>query len=314
MICPHCAFPNELGARVCAKCKRSVDEPAFDALDTEPEPPTVETKMESPPQEPIVQSGPRASSSENVRQALYLAEQHEQNGELREAFLVCQSILIDHPQIADDVKSQIHLTMARISLSQNKPERSQKYMQKARELNPQLPDVNTIETGLRRLPEAIQEPRRRLWAASFWNRLVAGLIDIGVVVVLMLVMLTLSALIIGYDYGQFVDIVAGGLTNLISVFALYCILILIYSAIFTRIGGQTLGQMVFRLKVVGLDGHSLKTKAVILRFLGMILAGLPGLAGFMWAAFDQNRRGWHDRMGGSVVIQLEPPSPSPMDS
>jgi hypothetical protein len=38
----------------------------------------------------------------------------------------------------------------------------------------------------------------------------------------------------------------------------------------------------------------------------MLIAGLAGLAGYLWAAFDINRQGWHDRMGHSMVIRTNP--------
>jgi uncharacterized RDD family membrane protein YckC len=59
--------------------------------------------------------------------------------------------------------------------------------------------------------------------------------------------------------------------------------------------------------VVGLTGHSLSVGQALRRGLGMLIGGLAGLAGFLWAGFDLRRRAWHDWIAATLVIRLRPP-------
>jgi len=148
---------------------------------------------------------------------------------------------------------------------------------------------------------------RLAWAASFWSRTLAFGLDVGLVCALVFGMLAIGALALGLTSQDILEAVAGGFTNLFGLVALLLGLLLIYLNVFARFGGQTLGKMLLGLRVVRLDGHSLGTWDAARRALGMILAGLPGLAGFVWAGFDLDHRGWHDRVAGTLVVRINPP-------
>ena len=68
-----------------------------------------------------------------------------------------------------------------------------------------------------------------------------------------------------------------------------------------------MGKVLMGLQVLHQAGHALTTWQVFRRMLGMLLSALPGLAGFLWVGFDQRRRGWHDHIGQSLVIRVQPP-------
>jgi len=40
-----------------------------------------------------------------------------------------------------------------------------------------------------------------------------------------------------------------------------------------------------------------------MRFIGFIIADACLTIGLIWAAFDSRKRGWHDMIGGTVVIR-----------
>ena len=68
--------------------------------------------------------------------------------------------------------------------------------------------------------------------------------------------------------------------------------------------GQTVGMMPFGLRVVrNSDGGKLGWDNAILRFIGLIVSFLAIFIGVIWVAFDSRKRGWHDMIGGTVVIR-----------
>ncbi len=120
-------------------------------------------------------------------------------------------------------------------------------------------------------------------------------------------MVTFSWLLRGDTEGAF-DFFVKNPKALLLLALMYLLLMGAYLALFTRFGGQTLGQMLLGLQVIHETGQPLTTRQVLRRMVGMVLAALPGLAGFLWVGFDLQRRGWHDYIGQSLVIRLRPPT------
>ena len=68
--------------------------------------------------------------------------------------------------------------------------------------------------------------------------------------------------------------------------------------------GQTVGMMPFNMQVVGVaDGQKIDVVRGLLRYVGYIISAIPLLLGFIWAAFDSRKQGWHDKIAGTVVIR-----------
>jgi len=68
--------------------------------------------------------------------------------------------------------------------------------------------------------------------------------------------------------------------------------------------GQTVGMMPFGLKIVrNDDGGKITWTQAILRYIGFIIAAICLLIGLIWVAFDARKRGWHDMIGGTVVVK-----------
>lgn len=275
-----------------------------------------------------------------ARKGIDKADRLEAEGDLRGAFLVCQTVLMDTAEeLPSALLARIYLAMGRISRNQGKGERARKYLEKAAALDPvgaraearavegqAEPEPAEATAPVEQTapgPDGVAQPDlddsaidnagrgpfegRLIWTASFWLRAVALLVDLVFVSGLLSVMAFFAALVLGLDGDGVVQAMAGGLTNLLVITGLFFAVLLIYLTIFARFGGQTLGKMLFGLRVVRLDGRSLASLQALQRAIGMLLAGLPGFGGFIWAAFDLNRRGWHDRVGGTLVIQLRPP-------
>jgi uncharacterized RDD family membrane protein YckC len=376
MICPHCAFPNENGAHVCRKCKR----PLGNDLPIKPAPGDERSRPTSPPATPQVFSGrpeelmsddlptpseeirPPAGGQptdilEKVSNCLADARKKQESGDLRGAFLVCQSLLIDmYGDIPKEALASLYGYMAKVSKLQGKSERAQKYMRKADSLTGKQPakhrvaPPSSIEKAISRAvddaaamqedlaPEKSQEPQpqpepepaeqpalspkddalsaipvgngRAVMVAGFWARLAAFVLDSLIVGAVVIIMMVMSSLLQGDGADGAFLFFAQKISLIVVAILIYIGFLLVYLTLFSSYGGQSAGKMLLRIRVIQLDGHSLSGARALRRAGGMLVAALPGLAGFFWAAFDLKRRGWHDYIGGTLVVQLAPHGPS----
>lgn len=79
---------------------------------------------------------------------------------------------------------------------------------------------------------------------------------------------------------------------------------LVYFIGFWAWRGQTVGMMPFNLQVVRADdGTRIDWVRALLRYVGLIISIIPLFLGVIWAAFDDRRQGWHDKIAGTVVIR-----------
>lgn len=102
---------------------------------------------------------------------------------------------------------------------------------------------------------------------------------------------------------------AGGTGAAIGGGLLYVALILLvsvaYFPYFWKRDGATPGMKMFRLRVVrDADGGPITTGQAILRVIGFWIDGLVFYLGYVWILIDKRRRGWHDLIAGTVVIEL----------
>ena len=69
-------------------------------------------------------------------------------------------------------------------------------------------------------------------------------------------------------------------------------------------GGQTLGMRVLNIKVVRTDGTPLTFVQAFIRYIGLIVSIVCLFIGVIWAAFDANKQGWHDKIAGTYVLRV----------
>ncbi len=77
----------------------------------------------------------------------------------------------------------------------------------------------------------------------------------------------------------------------------------LYFVLFWITSGATPGCRVLGLRVVDSHGRRMAPGRAILRATVHVLGLLPGLLGYLWIAFDLEKRGWHDKAAGSYVIR-----------
>lgn len=71
----------------------------------------------------------------------------------------------------------------------------------------------------------------------------------------------------------------------------------------TQQNGQTPGKMIMGLRVIKTDGSVISDADAIMRYIGYLINS-PFLAlGWLWAFFDPNNQGWHDKIANTYVVK-----------
>ena len=90
---------------------------------------------------------------------------------------------------------------------------------------------------------------------------------------------------------------------LIGVLA-YLLFTIVYFPYFWARGGQTPGMKLFHIKVVrDVDGGPVSFGSAVLRLIGYWINNLLFYIGFLWILVDKRRRGWHDLIAGTCVVE-----------
>ena len=143
-------------------------------------------------------------------------------------------------------------------------------------------------------------------SASFGARIMAFVIDQVLLKTIYIFLLLLLA-------GKFIRIISSTPSDIFAVSGLYLavfslvfpFLHMMYFTIFHAAFGQTVGKMMMGIKVVADDDKPTGLGVAFLRWSGYLLSLVPMALGFLWPAFDRDRRAWHDRLAGTRVIAAE---------
>ncbi|SRR5713101_2687370 len=125
--------------------------------------------------------------------------------------------------------------------------------------------------------------------AGFWIRFVALFVDgiiLGIVTAIINIALNLSVTN------------RGGLQTLLG--------ILYYTYFWSSSSpwpGQTIGNKLLNIRVIKTDGSDLSITTALIRYVGLVISILVIFIGVIWAAFDPNKQGWHDKIAGTYVIK-----------
>jgi uncharacterized RDD family membrane protein YckC len=85
-----------------------------------------------------------------------------------------------------------------------------------------------------------------------------------------------------------------------------------YFVAFWATTGQTPGGRLLRMRVVAEHGGPIRPLRGLLRFGGLTLAAIPLFAGFFMILFDDRRRGLHDRIARTLVLEADPDDAAPV--
>jgi uncharacterized RDD family membrane protein YckC len=142
-------------------------------------------------------------------------------------------------------------------------------------------------------------PAAGLAYAGFWVRVAALMVD-GLVLAVLSIALAPGAFAFVQTGPNWYELNHGSS-------AVGALIGLVYFIGFWAWRGQTPGMIAFTLRVVRAeDGGHVDVIRSLLRYVGLIISFAVILIGVIWVAFDGRKQGWHDKLGGTVVVRSTP--------
>ena len=136
--------------------------------------------------------------------------------------------------------------------------------------------------------------------ADFWTRLVAFIVDDILLYFPGGVIVVWAALQYPPVVGHTMDSMFLALATLLAVGLISYVGFILAP---TAIWGRTLGKLAVGVKVVNEQGQPPGIWRAILReVIGKFVSGLVICLGYIWVAFDREKRGWHDHIAGTYVV------------
>lgn len=86
----------------------------------------------------------------------------------------------------------------------------------------------------------------------------------------------------------------------------FMIIKFLYHLIFTALYGASIGKMLLKIKIVDQQGfHTpLVIQSATRSFVRLFSESIFYL-GFLWAIFDQDKQGWHDKIARTIVVNVK---------
>ena len=122
--------------------------------------------------------------------------------------------------------------------------------------------------------------------ASIGNRFIAIFID-GIILGIVTGALVGGA---GYTGGSGISFIVG---------------LAYYWYFWTRQDGQSVGKKLMNIKIIKTDGSELTDADAIVRYIGYYINTFVILLGWIWALFDANQQGWHDKLAQTYVVKVD---------
>lgn len=161
------------------------------------------------------------------------------------------------------------------------------------------------EAELVKVGEELQRPNNLKLSkpAGFWLRLMAFFIDDLIILFTFIIFVFIGLIAVEMMPGEIRQIPILRLVGIIlpALFPLGCLLAISYFTFFHLVWGQTIGKMIFGLRVVQSDGRPLSTGRALLRAIAYFISAFPLGLGFLWVGFSAKKRSWHDWIAGTVV-------------
>ncbi len=140
---------------------------------------------------------------------------------------------------------------------------------------------------------------------GFWRRSVAFSIDKVILLIISLIVYYIGSRIMAPDYGL-IDLFSPSVYTLLwSYYGVTIVLDMVYFTYFHGMTGQTPGKRLLGLRVIQKSGAPMTLGAAFLRWVGYLISKIFLYMGFIWVAFSRGKRGWHDIIAGTYVVQMQ---------
>lgn len=127
---------------------------------------------------------------------------------------------------------------------------------------------------------------------GFWKRVLASIIDNILLGIACLPLMFLLYRIIEKD--ETAELTYNLLSTVVSIAVVL---------LFWQFKQSTPGKMIFSARIVDAQTYGKPSFGkLVIRYIGYIPSTLVLLLGFVWVAFDKQKRGWHDMMAGTLVV------------
>ena len=145
----------------------------------------------------------------------------------------------------------------------------------------------------------------RALRGGFWQRYMAFAVDSVILffVIVIFILLGFVAVEWGSAGGRALPFLRQVRIILPIFLPLAFVLATAYFTVFHGAGGQTIGKMIFGLRVVQTDGNALSFFQAFGRALLYAVSAFPFFLGFYWAGFTSKKLAWHDRIAGTMVVR-----------
>lgn len=151
--------------------------------------------------------------------------------------------------------------------------------------------------------------------AGFVTRYVAFLIDVGVIVGVSFLTITMTRVTFNFfgldriyemltadlDIGMRKVLLSSTARWLVSLTAGF-LTFGVYSVLSWLLVGKTVGKALMGLRVLGQDGRPVTVRQAIIRAVSYYLSGLALFIGFLWVLVDDRRQTWHDKLAKTIVV------------
>jgi len=148
-------------------------------------------------------------------------------------------------------------------------------------------------------------PWDRALRGGFWLRYLAFSTDQVILLLLLAIFVVLGflSLAMAPSAGREIPFLRQLRIVVPVIFPLWFALNIAYFTFFHGSWGQTIGKMIFGLRVVRPDGQPLTYSRALLRTFGYFVSALPLFLGFLWVAFSRGKRSWHDVLSDTLVAR-----------
>jgi uncharacterized RDD family membrane protein YckC len=168
-------------------------------------------------------------------------------------------------------------------------------------------NMKSVFDEIRQVSEQKEQSVPQIHVVGFGKRFAAMAVD-GIIVVFVSFILALLIGMVDVFFGS------GRLNwNLIIVLLMLLFSVFYFTGKWVVTSGQTPGKLLMRIKIVNADGSPMTFRKLLMRYLAYILSGIVASIGFIWIGIDQKRRGWHDLIAKTYVIQLDDDMPASGD-
>jgi uncharacterized RDD family membrane protein YckC len=124
--------------------------------------------------------------------------------------------------------------------------------------------------------------------ASFEDRMMAALVDCGLVAAAFL----LFVVVFAFSTTHF----PAGRTAVGGAAAILLVMALLYQYLFFTLTDATPGMRYARIALCTFEDENPTRPVMRARIAALLLSALPLGLGFLWAIFDEDSLGWHDRI------------------